>query len=248
LEGLTKRYGSVLAVNDLNLEINDREFLVIVGPSGCGKTTTLRLIAGLEEPDSGNIYIDDVLMNDVKVGQRGVQMIFEHYALWPHMKVFDEKSYTNLNFALKIRKWLDKEIRGRAAEITEKIGIDNQLFSRKPDELSAGQKQRVAIGRAIMIPPMVFLMDDPMTNIDPPSKLDVRREILTVHEQLRTTTIYVTHNMADAMEMADRIAVMKDGSIIQVDTPDNLYQHPLNDFVAGFIHAYDSSFAWRSKR
>jgi multiple sugar transport system ATP-binding protein len=248
LEGLTKRYGDVLAVNDLTLEINDREFLVIVGPSGCGKTTTLRLIAGLEELDSGNIYIDDVLMNDVKVGQRGVQMIFEHYALWPHMKVFDEKNYTNLNFALKIRKWLGKEIRGRAIEITEKIGIEKALFSRKPDELSAGQKQRVAIGRAIMIPPKVFLMDDPMTNIDPPSKLDVRREIMTVHRQLRTTTIYVTHNMADAMEMADRIAVMKDGSIVQVDTPDNLYQHPLNDFVAGFISAYDSSFAWRSKR
>ncbi len=245
LEVLTKRFGSVLAVNNLSLDIRDREFLVIVGPSGCGKTTTLRLIAGLEEPDSGNIYIDDVLVNDVRVGKRGVQMIFENYALWPHMKVLDEKDYANLNFALKIRRWLDRDIRGRVADVTQKLGIDSRLFTRKPDELSHGERQRIAIGRAIMIPPKVFLMDNPMTNLDPPSTVRVRKEILRVHQELRTTTVYVTHNMAHAMAMADRIAVMKDGSLVQVGTPENLYEHPLDDFVADFIHSCDSSFIWR---
>jgi multiple sugar transport system ATP-binding protein len=248
LEGLTKRFGNVLAVNNLSLDIRDGEFLVVVGPSGCGKTTTLRLIAGLEEPDSGNVYIDDELMNEVGVGRRGVQLIHQNYALWPHMKVSDEKGYTNLNFALKIRKWMGIDIKDRVEDISRRIGIDNQLFSRKPDELSDGQKQKVAIGRAIVIPPKVFLMDDPMTNLDPPSRIRVREEILEVHKQLRTTTIYVTHNMADAMAMADRIAVMKEGSILQVDSPKQLYYHPLNDFVADFIHSYDSSFAWRDRR
>lgn len=244
LERLTKRYGEVLAVNNLNLSVRDREFLVIVGPSGCGKTTTLRLIAGLEDPDSGNIYIDGVLMNDVRPGKRGVQVIFTNYALWPHMKVFDEKNYTNLSFALKIRQWVDKNIGDRVAEVTQKIGIDRELFRRKPNELSEGQKQRVAIGRAITIPPKIFLMDDPMTNLDPPSHIRVREEILRVHRSVQTTTVYVTHNMADAMGMADRIAVMNDGSFVQVDTPKNLYNHPLNNFVADFIHSYNASFAW----
>ena len=172
-------------------------------------------------------------------------MIFHNYALWPHMKVSGEKEYNNLNFALKVRKWLDRDIKDRVGDIAGRIGIDSQLFSRKPDELSEGQKQRVAIGRAIVIPPKVFLMDDPMTNLDPPSKIRVREEILKVHEQLRTTTLYVTHNMADAMAMADRIAVMKEGSILQVDTPEKLYHHPLDDFVADFIRSYDSSSVWR---
>ncbi len=248
LEGLTKRFGDVLAVNNLSLDIRDREFLVLVGPSGCGKTTTLRLIAGLELPDSGNIYIEDELMTTVEVGRRGVQMIFQNYALWPHMKVMDEKKYANLNFALKIRNWLEKEIKDRVEDITHRVGIESQLFLRKPTELSEGQKQKVAIGRAIVIPPRVFLMDDPMTSIDPPSRVALREEILKVHKQLRTTTIYVTHNMADAMAMADRIAVMKEGSILQVDTPEALYDHPRDNFVTDFIRSYDSSFAWRSRR
>lgn len=247
LEELTKRFGNVLAVNNLSLDIRDREFLVLVGPSGCGKTTTLRLIAGLEQPDKGNIYIDDELMNEVEVGRRGVQMIFQNYALWPHMKVMDEKKYANINFALKIRNWLDNEIKGRVEDVTRRIGIESKLFTRKPEELSEGQKQKVAIGRAIVIPPKIFLMDDPMTNIDPPSRIGLREEILKVHKQLRTTTVYVTHNMADAMAMADRIAVMKEGSILQVDTPEELYYHPKDNFVADFIRSYDSSFAWRSR-
>jgi multiple sugar transport system ATP-binding protein len=247
LEGLTKRFGDVLAVNNLNVDIRDREFFVLVGPSGCGKTTTLRLIAGLEQLDSGNVYFDDERMNEEEVGRRGVQMIFQGYALWPHMKVMDETKYANMNFALKIRKWLDKEIKGRVEDITRRVGIDSQLFSRKPDELSEGQKQKVAIGRAIVIPPKVFLMDDPMTNIDPPSRIRIRDEMLKVHQQLKTTTIYVTHNMADAMAMADRIAVMKEGGILQVDSPEELYHHPRNTFVADFIRSYETSFAWRNR-
>jgi multiple sugar transport system ATP-binding protein len=246
LEGLTKRFRDVVAVNHLDLEIRDREFLVLVGASGCGKTTTLRLIAGLEIPDSGSVFIDDQRMNEVEIGRRGVQMIFQDYALWPHMKVVDEKEYTNITFALKVRKWVDADIKHRIEEITQKVGIDRPLFSRKPNQLSEGQKQKVAIGRAIVIPPKVFLMDDPMTSIDPPSRIRLREEILKVHRQLQTTTLYVTHNMADAMAMSDRIAVMKEGRIVQVDTPKELYDHPRNDFVADFIRSYDSSPAWRA--
>ena len=240
LRGLTKRYGDVLAVNDLTLETRDREFLVIVGPSGCGKTTTLRLIAGLEQADQGQIYIDQECMNEVEVGRRGVQMIFQHYALWPHMKVMDDKKYTHLNFALKIRNWIDRDIRSRVGEITRRVGLESPLFSRKPHQLSDGQKQKVAIGRAIVIPPKVFLMDDPMTNIDPPGRIALRAEILNVHKQLQTTTLYVTHNLADAMAMADRIAVMREGTILQVGSPEDLYTHPRNSFVADFIRSYDS--------
>lgn len=237
MDGLTKSFGEVLAVNNLSLEIRDREFLVLVGHTGCGKTTTLRLIAGLEQPDRGNIYLDDELINGVDVGKRGVQMIFQNFALWPHMKVMDEKEYANINFALKIHKWLGGDIKEKVGDITRRIGIDRQLFPRKPSELSEGQKQKVAIGRAIVIPPKVFLMDDPMTNIDPPSKIDLREEVMEVHKQLGTTTVYVTHNMADAMKMADRIAVMKDGTILQVDTPEKLYSHPRDNYINDFIRS-----------
>lgn len=248
LEKVTKRFDSVLAVNNLSLETQEKEFLVIVGPSGCGKTTTLRLIAGLETPDSGNIYIGGKLVNDVGPGKRGVQMIFPNYALYPHMKVLSEKDYSNLNFALKIRHWMDKDIKARVEDVASRVGIEKRLFSRKPDTLSEGEKQRVAIGRAIVVPPQVFLMDDPMTNLDPPRRVQVREEIVKVHRELGTTTVYVTHNMADAMGMADRIAVMQDGSIIQLATPEELYYHPLNDFVQDFIRAFDSALSWKGRR
>lgn len=248
LISLSKRFGNVLAVNNLNLEIRDGEFMVLIGSSGCGKTTTLRLIVGLEQPDSGDIYIDNELMNDVRVGHRGVQMIFQSLALWPHMKVTDEKKYANINFALKIKKWLDEDIKNRVEDVARRIGIDRQLFSRKPQELSEGQKQKVAMGRAIVMPLKVLLMDEPMSNIDPPAKVIIREEILKVHKQLRITTLYVTHNMADAMIMADRIAVMKDGAILQVDTPKALYNHPLNNFVADFVKSCDISFLSNTMR
>ena len=248
LEGLSKRFGDTLAVNDLTLHIPDREFLVLVGPTGCGKTTTLRLIAGLEQPDSGSIYIDHELVNEVGPGRRGVQMIFQSYALWPHMKVMDEKNYTNVNYALKIRRWLRGDIKDRVQGVARKVGIGSQLFARRPHELSEGQKQKVAIGRSIVIPPKIFLMDEPMSNIDPPSRIALREEILTMHRELGTTTVYVTHNMADAMAMADRIAVMREGGILQVGAPEEIYTHPRDPFVADFIRSYDISFGTRPMR
>ncbi|MDP2647407.1 MAG: ABC transporter ATP-binding protein [Desulfobacterales bacterium] len=242
LVSLSKSYGTIPAVKKLNLEINDEEFMVLIGATGCGKTTTLRLIAGLEQPDQGHIYIDNHLMNDVKVGQREVQMIFQNFALWPHMQVTHEKKIANMNFALKIRKWLDEDIKARIEDVVHRIGIDRELLSRKPPELSAGQKQKVAIGRAVVIPPKVFLMDEPMSNIDEPAKVKIRDEILGIHKQLRTTTLYVTHNMADAMIMADRIAVMQDGAILQVATPQEMYRNPANSYVADFVKCSDISF------
>jgi len=239
LENLTKRFDSILAVNNVSLEVANGEFFVLVGPNGCGKTTILRLIAGLINQDNGNIYIEDKLVNDVKPVERGVSMVFQGYALWPHMKVFDEKTYTNLSFALKIQKNLTEKIKRTVRNVADQVGIERKLFSRKPDQLSAGQKQKVAIGRAITIPPKVFLMDEPLSNLDPPSRLRVMSEIKRLHDELKTTTIYVTQNLVEAIAMADRIAVMKEGTIQQVDTPEQVYNHPVNEFVADFIKYHD---------
>ncbi|RLI23818.1 glycerol-3-phosphate ABC transporter ATP-binding protein, partial [Candidatus Bathyarchaeota archaeon] len=177
VENLTKRFGKVVAVNNLNLEIRDREFFVLVGPNGCGKTTLLKLIAGVLRPDSGNIYIDDVLVNDLKPAERGVRMVFQSYALYPHMKVYDERKYSNLTFALKIQKYLTDKIKSIVHQVAQNVGIERRLFDRKPNELSHGEKQKVAVGRAITIPPKVFLMDEPMSNIDPPSRVKMMKEI-----------------------------------------------------------------------
>jgi len=239
LENLTKRFDRVTAVNNVSLEVANGEFFVLIGPNGCGKTTILRLIAGLIDPDSGNIYIDDKLVNNVKPAERNVNMVFQGYALWPHMKVFDDKTYTNLSFALKIQKNLPEKIKSKVRNVADQVGIERKLFSRKPNQLSAGQKQKVAIGRAITIPPKVFLMDEPLSNLDPPSRLHVMSEIKKLHDQMKTTTIYVTQNLVEAMAMADRIAIMKEGTIQQVDTPQQVYNHPANDFVADFIKYHD---------
>jgi len=239
LENLTKQFDRVTAVNSVSLEVANGEFFVLIGPNGCGKTTILRLIAGLINPDSGNIYIDDKLVNNVKPVDRGVSMVFQGYALWPHMKVFDEKTYTNLSFALKIQKNLTEKIKGTVRNVADQVGIEKKLFSRKPDQLSAGQKQKVAIGRAITIPPKVFLMDEPLSNLDPPSRLHVMSEIKRIHDELKTTTIFVTQNLVEAMAIADRIAVMKEGTIQQVDTPEQVCNHPANDFVADFIQYHN---------
>jgi multiple sugar transport system ATP-binding protein len=247
LRDLTKRFGSIVAVNRANLTVNSGEFLVIVGESGCGKTTTLRLIAGLEIPDGGMIFIDGVPVNDVPVGKRGVQMIFQSYALWPHMKVFDEKRYTNLTLPLKIRKWSGEKIGEFLRPLAQKLGIEESFFQRRPTELSGGQQQRVALGRAMTTSPRILLMDEPLSNIDPPNRLKMRGEILAFHKQNRLTTIYVTHNVADGFALADRIAVMREGRFEQVDTPENLMRQPATSYVADFFKAEQlrrsSSFA-----
>ena len=213
------------------------EFLVIVGESGCGKTTSLRLIAGLEQPDSGTIFIGGVPVNDVPVGRRGVQMIFQNYALWPHMRVFDEQRYSNLSLPLRVRKWSSEKIVEFLRPLAWKIGIEESFFKRKPSELSGGQQQRVALGRAMVTSPHIMLMDEPLSNIDPPNRLKMRQEILAFHKEHRLTTLYVTHNLADGMALADRIAVMHEGRFEQADTAENLMRHPATRYVADFFRA-----------
>jgi multiple sugar transport system ATP-binding protein len=224
-----KKFGEVTAVNDLNIEVADKEFLVLVGPSGCGKTTALRLVAGLEELTAGNIYIGDRLVNDVAPKDRDIAMVFQSYALYPHMSVYD-----NLAFGLKLRKTPKADIDRRVKEAARILGIEN-LLDRKPKQLSGGQRQRVALGRAIVREPKVFLMDEPLSNLDAKLRVATRAEISKLGHRLETTIIYVTHDQTEAMTMGHRIAVMKDGLLQQIDTPQILYDKPANMFVAGFI-------------
>ena len=237
LRGISKKFGNVMAVDQANLDVNAGEFLVIVGESGCGKTTTLRLIAGLEEPDAGTIFIGGAPVNDVPVGRRNVQMIFQNYALWPHMKVFEASRYSNLSLPLKVRQWSSDKIVEFLRPLAWKIGIEESFFKRKPSELSGGQQQRVALGRAMVTSPRIMLMDEPLSNIDPPNRLKMRQEILTFHREHQLTTLYVTHNLADGMAMADRIAVMHKGRFEQTDTPPNLLNRPATEYVADFFRA-----------
>lgn len=224
-----KQFGDVVAVNDLTIEIADKEFLVFVGPSGCGKTTSLRLLAGLEEITSGNIYIGDNLVNDVAPKDRNIAMVFQSYALYPHMSVYD-----NMAFGLKLRKTPKAEIDSRVNESARILGIQ-ELLDRKPKALSGGQRQRVALGRAIVRDPAVFLMDEPLSNLDAKLRVATRAELSKLHQRLETTFIYVTHDQMEAMTMGTRIVVMRDGILQQVDTPQTLYNYPNNVFVAGFI-------------
>jgi len=224
-----KRFREVIAVNDLNLEIQDKEFLVLVGPSGCGKSTSLRMVAGLEEISEGNIYIGDRLVNDVPPKDRDIAMVFQSYALYPHMSVYD-----NLAFGLRLRHTPKAEIDRRVKEAADILGI-TELLQRKPRQLSGGQRQRVALGRAIVREPKVFLMDEPLSNLDAKLRVATRAELIKLHRRLQTTVIYVTHDQTEAMTMGSRIAVLKDGLLQQLDTPQNLYNHPTNVFVAGFI-------------
>ena len=228
-EHVTKRFGNVTALNDLTIEVADKEFLVLVGPSGCGKTTALRCLAGLEEVTEGRILIGDQVVNDVPPKDRDIAMVFQSYALYPHMTVYD-----NMAFGLKLRKVPKDEIRRRVQEAAEILGIE-QLLDRKPRQLSGGQRQRVAVGRAIVRNPKVFLFDGPLSNLDAKLRVQTRTEISKLHKRLQTTFIYVTHDQVEAMTMADRIAVMNHGVLQQIDTPQNLYDAPANMFVAGFI-------------
>ena len=216
-------------IKDISLEISDKEFLVLVGPSGCGKSTLLRMVAGLEEITSGEIYIDGKMVNDLPPKDRDIAMVFQNYALYPHMNVFD-----NMAFGLKIRKFPKEEIDNRVGDAAEILGLSDYL-TRKPKQLSGGQRQRVALGRAIVRKPKVFLFDEPLSNLDAKLRVHMRTEISKLHQKLQTTMIYVTHDQVEAMTMGDRIAVLNDGIIQQHDTPLNLYNEPENLFVAGFI-------------
>jgi multiple sugar transport system ATP-binding protein len=221
--------GGVVAVDNANIDIADKEFVVLVGPSGCGKSTTLRMVAGLEEVTRGEIYIDDKLVNDVPPKDRDIAMVFQNYALYPHMTV-----YQNMAFGLKLRHYPKSDIDDRVREAAEILGIDN-LLGRKPKALSGGQRQRVAVGRAIVRKPKVFLFDEPLSNLDAKLRVQTRTEIIKLHSRLQATMVYVTHDQIEAMTMGDRIVVMKDGFIQQVDEPMALYENPKNKFVAGFI-------------
>ncbi|WP_084243888.1 ABC transporter ATP-binding protein [Planomicrobium okeanokoites] len=230
INNLGKRYDKgALAVTDFNLHIKDEEFIVFVGPSGCGKSTTLRMIAGLEEITEGEFFIDGKRMNDVEPKERDIAMVFQNYALYPHMTV-----YENMAFGLKLRKFKKAEIKSRVEEAAKILGLEDYL-NRKPKALSGGQRQRVALGRAIVRDAKVFLMDEPLSNLDAKLRVQMRAEIAKLHQRLKTTTIYVTHDQTEAMTMATRIVIMKDGVIQQVGTPKEVYDFPANRFVGGFI-------------
>lgn len=219
----------VHVVKDINMDIKDGEFLVLVGPSGCGKSTTLRMLAGLEEVSSGEIYIEDKMVNDLTPKDRDIAMVFQNYALYPHMNV-----YENMAFGLRLRKTPSEEIETRVKDTAELLGIE-KLLERKPKELSGGQRQRVAMGRAIVRKPKVFLMDEPLSNLDAKLRVQMRAELQKLHHRMGITTIYVTHDQTEAMTLGERIALLSDGVIQQLDTPLNIYNNPVNKFVAGFI-------------
>ncbi|MFV2062026.1 MAG: ABC transporter ATP-binding protein [Chloroflexota bacterium] len=235
-DGVWKKFGEVVAVNDLNLEVNDGEFMVLVGPSGCGKTTSLRMIAGLEEITEGSLSIGDRVVNHVAPKDRDIAMVFQSYALYPHMTVYD-----NMAFGLKLRKTPKDEIKRRVHEAAQMLSAEN-LLDRKPRELSGGQRQRVALGRAIVREPAVFLMDEPLSNLDAKLRVQTRAEIARLHQRLGTTTVYVTHDQVEAMTMGERIAVMSEARLQQVGSPQALYDHPDNRFVAGFIGSPSMNF------
>jgi len=228
-QNICKKFGEVTAVDNLNIQVEDKEFLVLVGPSGCGKTTALRLLAGLEEITDGEIKIGERVVNEIAPKDRDIAMVFQSYALYPYLSVYD-----NMAFGLKLRKTPKEEIKRRVAEAADILGIE-ELMQRKPRQLSGGQRQRVAVGRAIVREPKVFLFDEPLSNLDAKLRVQMRAEISKLHQRLKTTFIYVTHDQTEAMTMASRIAVMDKGKLQQLDTPQNLYDHPNNLFVAGFI-------------
>lgn len=229
LEAVSKVFKGPAAVKDVDLDIADGEFLVLLGPSGCGKTTTLRMVAGLEQPTSGSVFIGDVFMNDVLPKDRDIAMVFQSYALYPHMTVHD-----NLAFPLKMRKFTKQQVEDQVSKVADTLGLKDYL-QRRPKELSGGQRQRVALGRAIVRNPKVFLMDEPLSNLDAKLRVQTRVELKNLQKRIGTTTIYVTHDQAEAMTLADRVAVMKEGMIQQVGPPTEIYAHPANKFVAGFI-------------
>jgi multiple sugar transport system ATP-binding protein len=235
-ENVTKKFGPVIALNDLSLQINDREFVTLVGPSGCGKSTTLNILAGLEDASAGLVYIDNKVVNDVPSGKRDIAMVFQSYALYPHMNVRD-----NMGFGLKVRGMKKAEIDQRVSEAAQILGIE-ALLNRRPRELSGGQRQRVALGRAITRDPKVFLLDEPLSNLDAKLRTQMRADLKLLFNRLDGTVVYVTHDQAEAMTLSDRVVVMKDGVVQQVGAPLALYDHPTNIFVAGFLGSPTMNF------
>ena len=236
IENISKKYGTLDILKNIDLNIEDGEFLVLVGPSGCGKSTTLRLIAGLERPTEGQIFIGDLCVNDLDPSKRDIAMVFQNYALYPHMTV-----YENMAFGLTLRKLNESDIKNRVQDAAKILMLTDYL-KRRPKELSGGQRQRVALGRAIVRQPQVFLFDEPLSNLDAKLRSEMRLEIKKLHQMLGTTMVYVTHDQTEAMTMGDRIAVMDNGIIEQLDTPRNLYDHPSNRFVASFIGSPEMNF------
>ena len=236
LENITKKFDEVVAVDDVNLHINDKEFVTLLGPSGCGKTTTLRLIAGLEEQTSGNIFIGDMLANDLTPRERDIAMVFQSYALYPHMSVRE-----NIAFGLKIKKIPKAEIEARVKETADVLNIED-LLDRKPRQLSGGQRQRVALGRAIARHPTIYLMDEPLSNLDAKLRVMMRAELIRLQKELATTLIYVTHDQVEAMTMADRIAIFNEGELLQYDTPKKIYDDPNRRFVGEFVGSPGMNF------
>lgn len=237
LEHVTKRFGKdVIAVDDLSLDVHDGEFLVLLGPSGCGKTTAMRMVAGLEEVTEGIITIDDVEVTDLPPRKRNISMIFQNYAVWPHMTVFD-----NIAYALKLKKMDKSTIETTVKEVAEMTNIGN-LLKRYPSQLSGGQQQRVAVARAIAVKPKVFLMDEPLSNLDAMLRVTMRTELKAIHAKTDATTVFVTHDQSEAMSMADRIVIMRDGEIVQVGSPDDVYDHSASVFVASFIGTPPTNF------
>lgn len=241
ISGLKKHFEDVRAVDGISVRIEDGEMFVVMGPTGCGKTTFLKLIAGLLDPDEGKIFFGGDLVNDLGPRERKVRMVFEDYALFPHLKVYEPQGYSNLSFPLKVNKITTDKIKGVVRGIVDRLGISKLLFDRKPSEISAGQKQQVALGRALTLTPNVLLLDEPLRNLDPHTKLDSRREVEDIHQELGATTIYVTHDLAEAFAIADRVGIMTEGRFIQVGTPKEILNDPINDQVSDFTESYQAT-------
>jgi ABC-type sugar transport system ATPase subunit len=237
LVNLTKQFRDVTAVSDVTLRVEAGEFLAIVGPTGCGKTTLLRLIAGLEDPTSGEVRFDGESMRGVSTPERRVRMVFQDYALYPHLRVFRERGYSNLGFPLNLRKMKGETLRTNVESLAKRMGIAKRLFPRRPGELSSGEQQKVALGRALSLPPRVLLLDEPFSNLDSASRVRAQDELRSEHNANRVTTLHVTHSLAEAFHLADRIAVMDEGRIIQVGTPDAVQAHPANELVRTLIES-----------
>jgi len=242
LSRVAKSLGNEKIIFDVDLEVESGEFFVIIGPTGCGKTTLLKLIAGLLKPDGGEIRFDGEVVNDLSPSERLVRMVFEDHALYPHLKVHSERGYSNLNFPLKIKKLSLENIKDQVMKVVDRLGIAEKLFDRKPGELSEGQKQQVALGRAISVPPEVILFDEPLRDMDPQTRKEAREEVLRTHEDFNSTSIYVTHDLAEGFALGERVAIMKDGKFVQIGIPDEILTNPANDFVRSFTESYKSTY------